>query len=496
MEDEAQSSYRQIVKATSIFGGVQVFVILIGMIKTKFVAVLLGTTGVGLLGLINAPLTLIASFTGLGLSYSAVREVAKSIGTGNSGMIAKQVTIAERWILLAGFLGFLITLVLAPFLSKWTFGHYGYAWSFVFLSVTLLINSVTNGNRLMLQSFRMMSQMSKSTVIGAFVGLISSVPLYYWYGLNGIVPSIFISSITALIVSYFYSRQIPIERIKIPLRMVFLEGRSMVKLGVAMMLGGIVASVSNYFLMTYLSSTGGVDQVGLYSAGWNIVGQYVGVIFGAMTTDYFPRLAAVSDDNRKLRILINQQAEMATLILAPLLIFLIVLMPVFIKLFYTNSFIPAVAFVNWMVFGVLLKGVSWSIGFIFPAKGDTKTFLLIEISAAIFFLISNIIGYKYLGLEGLGITFVINYIFSIILTFIIAFAKYNFVFSRSFLRIFIILLVFVILGFISSRYELGAYTFWVGGFVLAGASLYSIYEMNQRMDLVSIINAVKRRYIN
>ena len=46
-----KSSYRGILKATSLFGGVKVYEILIEIIKSKFIALLLGPTGVGVQGL-------------------------------------------------------------------------------------------------------------------------------------------------------------------------------------------------------------------------------------------------------------------------------------------------------------------------------------------------------------------------------------------------------------------------------------------------------------
>ena len=47
-----QSSYRQIMKATSLFGGVQIFQIIISVIRSKFVAILLGPSGMGIVGLL------------------------------------------------------------------------------------------------------------------------------------------------------------------------------------------------------------------------------------------------------------------------------------------------------------------------------------------------------------------------------------------------------------------------------------------------------------
>ena len=51
---EQKSSYRQIVKATSLFGGVQFFQIIISVIRSKFVAILLGPAGMGIVGLLTA----------------------------------------------------------------------------------------------------------------------------------------------------------------------------------------------------------------------------------------------------------------------------------------------------------------------------------------------------------------------------------------------------------------------------------------------------------
>ena len=63
-----------------------------------------------------------------------------------------------------------------------------------------------------------------------------------------------------------------------------------------------------------------VADVGLYSAGFTMIGTYVGMIFTAMGTDYYPRLSAVAKSNELSRQAINQQAEIAILIIAPLLI--------------------------------------------------------------------------------------------------------------------------------------------------------------------------------
>ncbi len=76
-------SYRQIMKATSIFGGVQVFNILISIIRSKVMAVLLGPAGIGILGLFNSTIVLLSSLTNFGLGISAVKDIAAARETKN-----------------------------------------------------------------------------------------------------------------------------------------------------------------------------------------------------------------------------------------------------------------------------------------------------------------------------------------------------------------------------------------------------------------------------
>ena len=67
MDTENRNSYKQSLKATSLFGGVQIFNILIQIIRSKFAAVLLGPEGMGVMGLLNSTITMISSFTNCGL---------------------------------------------------------------------------------------------------------------------------------------------------------------------------------------------------------------------------------------------------------------------------------------------------------------------------------------------------------------------------------------------------------------------------------------------
>ena len=164
-----------------------------------------------------------------------------------------------------------------------------------------------------------------------------------------------------------------------PLRETYRSGLGMAKLGIYMTIAGFVASFSAYVLNSFISNKGGIEQVGLYNAGWGVVGQYTGLIFTAMATDYSPRLSAIHSDNAKIKELVRQQSETALLIITPLLALLIVAMPLVIRILYSPSFLPVVMFASLTILGMQFKVVSWAMGYVYLAKGDGQPFMIIEI---------------------------------------------------------------------------------------------------------------------
>jgi len=484
---EQRSSYRQIFKATSLFGGVQVFQILIGIVRVKFIAVLLGTAGVGIMGLLNAPLDLIVAITGLGISFSAVRDISAADGELEKSGLAKAIVLLRRWSWVTGLFGVLVTIAFAPLLSQWSFGNKEYTWAFIWLSTTLILGAISRGQTAVLQGTRRLKDLAKASVIGSALGLITSIPLYYWFGNEGIVPAIVISAITVLFLSWYFARKVEIEPVQMTYKETFSSGMGMVKLGISMTIAGFIASLSRYILNAYISHNGGIEVVGLYNAGWGVVGQYTAVVFAAMATDYFPRLSAIHSDNGKVQELVRQQSETALLILTPLLSLLIIMMPVVVKVLYTKEFLPMLMFTNLTILGIHFKTLSWAMGYIYLAKSDSRIFLILEIIGGSIILGLNLLFYYLYGLNGLGISFIISYIIAILISFYVLKRRYQISFPANLYVKMIFTYCFVILAFLTSFIDDSLHRYLVGAVILVLATIYSVYKLNQLMDLKSFI---------
>jgi O-antigen/teichoic acid export membrane protein len=481
--NSTKSSYHQIFKATSLFGGVQVFNILISIVRAKFVAIFLGPSGLGILNLLLIPIGFIGQLTGLGLSYSAVRDISQAVASDDKNRISKTLSVFQKLVWITGFSGALLTLILSPLLSLWTFGNKDYTFPFMFLSITLLFSSLSSGYSAILQGLRKLKLLAKSSVIGASIGLVVSIPLYYFYRINGIVPTLVISAITTLLLNWYFARKIEIRRTSTKWSEVWDGGKGMVKLGLLITLSQIIASLVSYLVNIYISRTGGLGQVGLYQAGFSITEKYVGLIFAAMVTDYYPRLVSVINDHKNLVQTVNHQAEIALLILGPVLLLLLATLPIVIMILYTPKFLPIVDFIPWIILGMPFKAAAWAMGFIILANGHSILYFLTELFANILLLVLNIIGYKYFGLVGLGISFVTMYLFYFILILFLSKYKYNFRYYNTFYKIFFKLTFLIVSAVFIMFYFRFPFAYISTGILFIIATIISYRELNKRLEI-------------
>lgn len=482
----SQSSYRRIFQATSIFGGVQIVSIGVGIIRTKFVAILLGPTGMGILALLVNTTGLINGLTNLGLGTSAVKDVAVAHSKGNSTRVAIVVKVLRRWIWLTGILGTVLTIILAPLLSKIAFGNHDYTFAFIWVSIILLLGQISSGQNVVLRGMGKIREMAKASLIGSILGLFTTIPLYYFLGLDGIVPGIILTALIMLLLTWHYSRKFKIQDIYVSKIRTFAEGKGMLKMGFLLSLNGMIANASSYLFQIYLSRFGGVDQVGLYNAGFALTNTYVRLIFNAMTMDYYPRLSAVAHSDKLSKDAINQQAEVAVLILAPIVLIFLVFINWVVLILYSNKFTAINDMILWIALGMLFKTASWSISILLLAKGASKLFFINNTSSNLYIFGLNIIGYYLGGLTGVGLSFMIGYIIVLIHFYFVINKNYRFTFSNAFIHIFSLQIILAISCFITSKLFSTPLSYLFGIILIIISSWYSYKEIDKRIDLKSL----------
>jgi len=493
LTSSSQRSYRQIMKATSLFGGVQFVQIVIQIIRSKVIALLLGPTGMGLIHLFTTTVHLLGSLTNFGLGTSAVKDIAAAESTENPEEVSRISTVLKRLIWATGVLGAVLTIILSPQLSELTFENREYTSAFIWLSLSLLFNQLTSGQLAVLQGLRKLKFLAKANLYGSFIGLLITLPLYYFFGLEGIVPAIIVTSLITLMASWFFSRRLDIKSLPVSLTDIFHQGKDMLKMGFLISLTGLLAIAASYILRIYITRAGGVDQVGLYGAGFAIIESYVGLVFTAMSKDYYPRLSAVHSDNFKVREIVNQQAVLALLILIPIILGFLIFSPYVVRLLYSREFLPITGMINWAILGIFFRAVSWSMGFVLLAKSDSKIFVKTAIGFNAVFLTLNIAGYYFGGLAGIGISFLVNYIIHFIGLLLITRQRYRFSFRPGFYKIMVSGAVLCASGFLITFIDSPIWRYSLGIALIGAGSYYSYVEMNKRLNIKELLSTFRKK---
>jgi PST family polysaccharide transporter len=376
-----------------------------GIVRNKVMAVLLGPSGVGLMGLYGSIIEVTQSLAGMGIQSSGVRQIAEAVGSNDEIRVARTATALRRISIVLGGIGALALIVFASPISALTFGSDTEAVGVALLSVAVFCRLVSLGQGALIQGTRRVGDLAKMAVISSIAGTVTSIPLVYFLRERGVVLSLIAVAVTMVATSWWYSRKIQIAPVSMPLSKLRHEAKDLLKFGVAFMVSAFLAMGSAYAIRAIVLRMAGFDAAGLYQAAWTLGGLYVGFILQSMGTDFYPRLTGVAKDNRACNRLVNEQCLISLLIAGPGVMATLTLAPLVISLFYSREFQPAVPLLRWVCLGMMLRLVSWPMGVIVVAKGARNTFLAIEVAAAVVHVALAWVLVVRVGVSGAGMAF-------------------------------------------------------------------------------------------
>lgn len=418
-EPRKEQTYTQILKSTAVIGGSSMVNIVFAVVRQKAMAMLLGPGGVGLMGLYSSVADLTQTLAGLGIQVSGVRQIAEAAGTDDTSRIARTATALRRTSFVLGLAGALLLALLAVPVASFTFGDQSHALGVALLAVAVFFRLVSAGQTALVQGMRRISDLARINMLAAFFSTAIAIPMVYFFGQQGLVPSLVGMAAVSILTSWWYSRKIKIEPTTMSGRELGQETANLLKLGVVFMASGFLTVSAAYAVRIIVLRYEGVEAAGLYQAAWALGGLYAGFILQAMGTDFYPRLTAVANDNVECNRLVNEQAQISILLAGPGLIGTLTIAPVVMTLLYSPAFHPAVDLLRWICLGMMLRIVAWPMGFIVLAKGARKIFFWTEVAATLVHVGLAWLLVNHVGLVGSGAAFFGLYVWHSILMYCI-----------------------------------------------------------------------------
>ncbi|RYE55391.1 MAG: O-antigen translocase, partial [Hyphomicrobiales bacterium] len=301
------NSYATILRSSAVMGASFAIVMVFSFMRMKFMAVWLGPSGVGLLGVLSTILDLCVAIAGLGVQQSGIRQMAAA----DSEAARRDVASAIRWLSLGlGAVGAIILAITALPISRLTFGEDHYVSAVALLGLAVLLRILGGGQLALLQGLRQISTLARANILSAFASTAICVPMVYFLKEQAVAPVVVVmAGVTAIITWSLGQRFVPPGGAPWP--HIATESRALVHLGLVFMASTLLTTGAVYLARIVILQNAGIVGAGLYQAAWALGVLYSGFILQAMGSDFFPRLSRIANDDAASNRLVNEQIRVS-----------------------------------------------------------------------------------------------------------------------------------------------------------------------------------------
>ncbi len=381
---------------------------LAGMISVKVIAVIIGPSGIALLGQLNNFSTIVLGLANGGINNGITKYVAEY--KDNEQEVKIYISNALRITLVCSLFVGIGLIFLCRLLSQLLLLNSEYYYVFVVFGFTIILFTLNSLLISILNGYKQFNYYVKVSIIGTILGLIYSILLVFIWGLSGALINAVTFQSVMLFVTVWMCRKMPW------MNLVFFKekyDKVVVKryLGYSLMtiISLALFPMIQMFLRGYVISELSATEAGIWEGMNRVSSMYLSVITSAFSIYYLPRLSEIKDPHE-----LHDEIFRCYKVIIPMLLllgsFIYIIRPFIIWLLFTPEFSPMQDLFPWQLTGDFFKICSWLLAFIMVAKAKTIMFILAEIFFSSTYLAFSYSFLKLNGIMGLTQGYLCNYI--------------------------------------------------------------------------------------
>lgn len=281
---------------------------------------------------------------------------------------------------------------------------------FIWLAAALLLY-VFNGLLLaILNGKKEVTLYVTANISGSLIGAVSATILASQFGLYGALVALAINQSLTFFVTFSLCR-----------RTVWFELRNLfgrIDPDIAKKLFGftimtatmtIASPTSQLFVRNHLTSSFGMQAAGYWQAVWKISDIYLMLVTTTLSLYYLPRLSEIRESSElKREIWQGYRIILPAAALGATIIYL--LRNQIIIILFTPQFTPMSDLFIWQLVGDVVKIASWLLGYVLIGRAMISIVVITEFFFAASFIGLTIIFTRYLGISGVTVAYLCNYI--------------------------------------------------------------------------------------
>lgn len=413
-------SSADIVKVFSLTAISTVIKMITGLVSVKVVSIIIGPSGVALLGQLNNFSSIMMTLTCGGINGGVTKYIAEHKEEKDKLKIylstALKITIACS-VVCSIFMIFLHKQLSHLILKSSKYGHI-----FIIFGVTLFLYALNNLLISILNGYKQFKKFVAVNIIGSILGLVFTLSLVYTLGLEGaLIGAVTFQSIIFFI-TVFMIRKLPwvnknYFKEKIDKKVV----KKYLNYSLMALVTAAAVPTTQLFLRSYVILNISLTEAGWWEAMNRISSMYLMVITSSFGVYYLPRLSEIKND-----VELRREIFKAYKLILPMLtigfLMIYVLRGFVVKILFTDDFLPMTSLFIWQLIGDFFKIASWLLAFLMIAKAMTRLYVVTEILFAGLLVLFSIMLLKLNGVVGVTQAYAINYL-TYLTTMIILFRK-------------------------------------------------------------------------
>lgn len=395
-------------KTTTLWSALSTIIrMLAGIISVKFVAYIVGPSGVALIGQLQSFISITNSGANMGMGQGTIKYLSEN----RKDKIKHQKILSSSFFVTV-FCSIIISTVILVFYN--TIGNYlfktnDFDFIIIILALSLSFYAVQQILTQALNGYQEIKKLIAAKIVTSIIGLIFTLLLVYITGVEGALLALVITQIIGFIVLIYFSLKSSWFK-----KEMFFSGydketlKRLFKYSLMTFVSVILLNVRQIYLRDYVIENLSANAAGHWQAIWKISEIYLTVITFSLSIYYLPKLSSVNDKQT-----LKKEIFKGYKLLLPVVFVLSILMYLFrdliILILFSKEFNPVRDLFLYQLIGDVLKIASWLLSFMMIAKAMTKEFLITEVVSISLFLILSLCFFNNYGVLGLTYAYAINY---------------------------------------------------------------------------------------
>jgi PST family polysaccharide transporter len=379
-----------------------------GFVSMKVIAVIIGPTGVALLGQLQNFSSIIQTVSSGGISNGVTKYIAEH--KDDESRVKTLLSTALRISVICSLVCGLLMIVFNQSLGTLILKSSDYDYVFIIFGITILFYALNNLLISILNGYKDFKRYVLVNMAGSVFGLLFTIVFVLTLGIHGALISAVTYQSVVLIVTLLMIRKLPwvtISHFKETINKA--AASNYVKYAMMTLVTAATLPVAQLILRSHVIAALSPEEAGWWEAMNRLSSMYLMVITSSLGVYYLPKLSEIKSEKA-----LRTEIFSAYKVIVPLLIgaFIVIYLAryILIRLLFSQDFTPMHVFFSWQLLGDFFKVTSWLLSFVMVAKAMTKQFIVTEIVFAALFVGLSFVFMHLNGVIGITQAHLVNYI--------------------------------------------------------------------------------------